>query len=353
MTRDETDDTSMLSRRNFLLTSGATGATLIAGCTEQRDGGGGSGDADGSGGTGGSGGQATGTEMGGGELSGEIQLSGSSTVFPLASAIAEEFQKQHPDVTISVKSTGSGGGFKNHFCPGRTQFNNASRPISESETQQCTDNGVEPLELKVATDALTVIVNNDADWVDCMTVEELKQIWQPDAAERWSDVNSDWPDEEIDRYGAAETSGTFDYFTEAIIGEEGAHTPDYQPTEQDNLIVQGVTGSQYAIGYFGFSYYYNNPDEVKALAIDDGDGCTEPTLDTAKNGEYTPLARPLYTYPAKSALSDRHVAEFARFFVEQSANQELVAEQVGYVPMSQEEMQRQLDDLNAAIQDVQ
>ena len=344
MTGTNADRDAALSRRTFLLTSGATGAALIAGCTEQRNGGSGGGDGSGAG-------QDTETTMNDGQLSGEIQISGSSTVFPLASAVAEQFQKQHSDVTISVKSTGSGGGFKNHFCPGRTQFNNASRRISDSETQQCADNGVEPIELKVATDALTVVVNNDADWVDCMTVEELKQIWQPDAAERWSDVNPDWPDEPFDRYGAAETSGTFDYFTEAVIGEEGAHTPDYQPTEQDSLIVQGVSGSKYAIGYFGFSYYYNNPDQVTALAIDSGDGCVKPALETAKGGEYTPLARPLFTYPAKGALQESHVAEFARFFIEQSANQDLVAEEVGYVPNSQEEMESQLDKLNTAIED--
>lgn len=330
-----------LTRRGLLAGAGATGVAMVAGCTSANQG-----DSNG--------GDTNNDESGSGDsLSGDIEISGSSTVFPLAEAVAEQFQKDHQDVNISVKSTGSGGGFKNHFCPDRSDFNNASRPMKDSEKEQCEENGVGWHELKIATDALTVVVNNEADWVDCITVDELKQIWKPDAAQKWSDVREGWPDKDFDRYGAAETSGTFDYFTEAIIGEEGSHTPDYQPTEQDNLIVQGVQGNTYGIGYFGFSYYYNNPDQVKALEVDDGTGCVAPSLDTAKNGEYTPLARPLFTYPAKSSLEEEHVAEFARFLVKQSANEDLVAGKVGYVPNSQEEMQTQLDELNSVIDSVQ
>ena len=332
-----------ISRRRLLAGAGAAGVSIVAGCTSANTGGDGSDGSDS-----GSDGSA-----GGDSLSGDIEISGSSTVFPLASAVAEQFQKDHSDVNISVKSTGSGGGFKNHFCPGRADFNNASRPIKDSETETCSENGIEAHEIKAATDALTVVVNNDADWIDCITVDELKQIWKPDAATKWSEVRSEWPDEEIKRFGAAETSGTFDYFTEVVVGEGGSHTQDYQPTEQDNLIVQGVSGDEYAIGYFGFSYYYNNPEQVKALGIDDGDGCVEPSLDTAKGGEYTPLSRPLFTYAAKSSLAEDHIAEFARFFVEQSANEDLVAGEVGYVPNSQEEMETQLEELNAVIEDAQ
>ncbi len=205
-----------------------------------------------------------------GDLSGEVAIAGSSTVFPVAEAVAEEFQKDHPDVEVSVQSTGSGGGFQNFFCPGQTDLNNASRPMKDEEKELCEENGVEWHEINVATDALTVVVNNDNDFAECLTVGELEQIWGPDAAEQWSDVHDAWPDEEIERHGAAETSGTFDYFTETIMGEEGAHTSDYSPTEQDNLIVQGVQGSEYAIGYFGFAYYSGNPDQVTAVAIDDG-----------------------------------------------------------------------------------
>jgi phosphate binding protein len=204
-----------------------------------------------------------------GDLSGEINIAGSSTVFPLAEAVAEEFQKKHDDVDLSIQSTGSGGGFQNFFCPGKTDFNNASRPMKDEEKQLCNDNDVEWVELDVATDALTVVVNNDNDWANCLTVDELKQIWGPDAASKWSDIYDEWPDQDIERFGAAETSGTFDYFTETIMGEEGAHTSDYQPTEKDNTIARGVTGSRWAIGYFGFSYYYNNPDQLTAASIDD------------------------------------------------------------------------------------
>ena len=243
MANDRTRTTS--SRRNFLTSAGALGVVGLAGCTQSTDE---SGDAE--------------------TLSGTINIAGSSTVFPVAEALAEEFQRSNPDVTISVQSTGSGGGFANFFCPGKTAFNNASRPMKDEEKETCRDNGVEWFEMNVATDALTVVVNNDNDWAECMTVSELERIWQPDAAETWSEVNEAWPDEDIERHGAAETSGTFDYFTETIMGEEDRHTSDYSPTEQDNLIVQGVQGSQYAIGYFGFAYYSSNPDQVKAVAID-------------------------------------------------------------------------------------
>ncbi|MFB6308779.1 MAG: PstS family phosphate ABC transporter substrate-binding protein [Haloarculaceae archaeon] len=344
-----------ISRRKFIVSSGAAGAVALAGCTESAGSGGGGGtptpSGDGSDGSSSDGGS---TGSGSDEtLSGDIPIAGSSTVYPLATAVAERFMEKHPDVNVTVQSTGSGGGFSNFFCVGKTAFNNASRPIKDSEKQLCRDNGVEWHEIKVATDAVTVVVNNENDWVDCMTVDELKQIWKPDPAMKWSDVNSEWPDKKIERYGAAETSGTFDYFTEAVMGEEGAHTSDYQPTEKDNLIMQGVTGSKYAIGYFGFAYYSSNPDKAKALAIDNGSGCVKPSLDTAKSGEYKPLSRPLFTYPAKSELKKDHVAEFARFFIEQSANEKLVADTVGYVPNTKQRMQKELEQLNETIKSVQ
>jgi len=323
----------------------------IAGCTEPTDAGTDDGTDGTDGGDGDDGGDGTTTTSGDMALSGSISITGSSTVFPLATAVAEQFQKQHSDVDISVQSTGSGGGFENFFCPGESDINNASRPIKDSEKQNCEGNGVTPHEIQVATDALTVIVNNENDWANEMTVEEIKQIWGPEAKEgqTWADVNADWPDEQIERFGAAETSGTFDYFTEVINGEEGAHTQDYEPTENDRTIVQGVTGSEYAIGYLGFAYYSNNPDTVTAVAVDNGDGPVEPTLETAKSGEYKPLARPLFTYPAVEALSEDHIAEFCRYFVEKSASTELVADQVGYVPNTEEDMQQELEELDSAI----
>ena len=335
--------TDSLSRRTFLGAAGGAGALALAGCTQSNPSGGGDG-GDGGGGSDGSDGGS------GGQLSGEINIAGSSTVFPLATRMAELFREDHPDVRINIQSTGSGGGFQNHFCPGSTDFNNASRPIKEEEKQLCADNGVEPVELTVATDALTVIVNNDADFIDCITVEELRQIWSgEDRPTTWSEVNPEWPDEELQLYGPTEASGTFDYFVEAIIGEDGTHRQDHQATEQDRTIIQGVQDSQYAMGYLGFAYYSENTDAVKALGIDEGDGCVEPTLETAKSGEYTPLARPLFTYPAKSALAKEHVAAFARFWMENSSSTEIVADDVGYVPLDDQQQSEQMDTLASAI----
>ena len=354
MAHESSSVSDRVSRRKFLVATGATGIAAIAGCSEggSSSGDGGSGGSGGDGGDGGSGG-STDTSTENTTLSGSIDITGSSTVFPLATAVSEEFQSKHSDVDISIQSTGSGGGFENFFCPGESDMNNASRPIKDSERKNCKSNGVTPHEITVATDALTVVINIENDWATEMTVDELSQIWGPEASagQTWADVNSNWPDEEIERFGAAETSGTFDYFTEAINGEEGAHTQDYEPTENDRTIVQGVTGSKYAIGYFGFSYYYNNPDQVTAVAIDDGNGPVKPSLDTASSGKYTPLSRPLFTYPDKNKLSEKHIAEFCRYFVEQSANEDLVAGQVGYVPRTQEQMKTALEDLNAAIEE--
>ncbi|SFC05932.1 phosphate ABC transporter substrate-binding protein, PhoT family [Halobiforma haloterrestris] len=342
-----TDDTSQsgigVSRRRFISAAGGAGAVALAGCTEEE-----TGDGDGSGAE-----TDTGSNGGGSGLSGEINIAGSSTVFPLMSAVAEEFEREHDDVSIDISSTGSGGGFENHFCPGNTDFNNASRPIKPEEEDHCAENGVEYIELVAATDALTVVINNDNDFATEMTVEELAQIWEADAAETWNDVRDEWPDEPIDRYGADETSGTYDYFVENVQGEDRGHTDDYQATEQDNTIVQGVQGNEYAIGYFGFAYYYQNPDTVTAVAIDNGNGPVEPNLETAASGEYSPLSRQIYTYPSISSLAEEHIAEFARYFVDQTDNEQLVAEEVGYVPATQDVKQEQEDKLEDAISQAQ
>ncbi|ERG88988.1 MAG: ABC-type phosphate transport system, periplasmic component, partial [halophilic archaeon J07HX5] len=172
-----------------------------------------------------------------------------------------------------------------------------------------------------------------------MTVEELAQIWESDSAATWNEVNSNWPDQEIDRFGAADTSGTYDYFIENVQGTERGHTDDYNPTEQDNTIAQGVEGSEFGIGYFGFAYFFQNPEQVTAVAIDNGDGPVEPSLETAASGEYQPLSRPLFTYPSVSSLGEEHVAEFARYFVNQTTDEQLVAENVGYVPLGEDQQQ--------------
>jgi len=315
-----------LTRRNALEAIGGAGAVALAGCTTEGGNGGG--------------------------LSGEITITGSSTVFPLMAAIAKEFDQEH-ETNTTVTPTGSGGGFSNNFCPGNADFNNASRQIKQAEKDLCEENGVEWTELTVATDALTVVVNPEAEFVDSLTVEELAQIWKADAVETWSEVREEFPDEEIERFGAADTSGTYDYFIENVQGSDAGHTDDYRATEKDNVIAEGVANDKHAIGYFGFSYFYNNPDQLKVLAIDAGDGPVEPSLDTAASGEYQPLSRSLYTYPAMASLSEKHVAEFARYILERAASESLVADQVGYVPLTDEQQQSQQDRLESAIEETQ
>ena len=340
MTR-ESERNRSFSRRAFLSVSGGFGLAGLAGCTQKNpnldstaDG------ADGSG-----------TDDGSGRLSGDIDIAGSSTVFPLATAMSERFEEIHPEVDVSLQSTGSGGGFANYFCTCQTDFNNASRPIQPEEEEQCAGSDVEPVELKVATDALTVIVNNDNDFIgEGLTVEQLYEIWSADeSAETWADVDDGWPDEPIELYGPSDASGTYDYFTEAVIGEESSHRQDYSPTEQDRTILQGVAGSKYALGYLGFAYYSQNSDTVRAVPIKDGDGdYVEPSLETALEGEYTPLSRPLFTYPNVSALQDEHVEAFARFWIDNSTSEEIVADEVGYVPLSEAERERMLGRIYAA-----
>ncbi|MFC4988139.1 MULTISPECIES: PstS family phosphate ABC transporter substrate-binding protein [Saliphagus] len=280
----------------------------------------------------------------------EVAIAGSSTVFPVAEAIAAAFDEERSDVTVSISQTGSGGGFSNFFCPGMTDLNNASREISEGEIEQCGDNGITPIEFTVATDALTVVVNPEADWIDCLTVDELREIWRADGAQRWSDVREEWPDEEFEFYGADTTSGTFDYFVEAVIGEDANHRSNYYATERDRTIVQGVQGNRHAIGYFGFSFYSENPDSIKAVAIDAGDGCVSPSLETAMNGEYTPLARPLFTYAAQQSLAEPEVRDFVRFFIERAATD--IVSEVGYVPITEEVRDENLQRLEEAVAEV-
>ncbi|RAW46378.1 phosphate ABC transporter substrate-binding protein [Halorubrum sp. 48-1-W] len=348
-------ETDGITRRQSLAALAGVGGLALAGCTETENGSGDGSSDDGSSGDDGSGDGSSGDDGSNGgsdSLSGAINIAGSSTVFPLMSAVMEDFAEQHPDVDPDISSTGSGGGFSNFFCVGETDFNNASRPIQPEEEELCEENGVEWVELIAATDALTVVINNDNDWATEMTVDELSQIWQSDAAEMWSDVRDEWPDEEIERFGAADTSGTYDYFIENIMGEDG-HTDDYQATEQDNTIAAGVEGTQYGIGYFGFAYWFQNQDQITPVAIDNGDGPVAPSLETASSGEYAPLSRPLFTYPSIEALGEEHIAEFARYFVSQTTNEDLVAGDVGYVPATEETQEEQMEILEDAIEQAQ
>jgi phosphate transport system substrate-binding protein len=269
-------------------------------------------------------------------LSGDVAVAGSSTVYPITLEVANRFMDDHPEVSVSVSSTGTGGGFADFFCPGKTDVNDASRPISEAEMAACAANGVDPVPFRVATDALTVVVNTAADWLDCVRPAELAAIWREDGAERWADVNEAWPDEPIELYGPTSASGTFDYFAERVLGDVETHRTDYTGTEQDNTIVQSVADSRYAMGYLGFAYYRRNADRVAALSIRDGDDdCVAPSLDAARTGRYRPLSRPLFIYVDRAALDRAVVRAFVAAYLE-AAPSDLVRE-VGYVPVSEAE----------------
>jgi phosphate transport system substrate-binding protein len=343
-----------LTRRNAIRALGGAGAFALAGCTSDNGGNSNSG-GNGNGGSGGNGnGNGDGSDGNGDtELSGDIRISGSSTVYPVAQEVTRQFAEQNPDVSFNLTRDGSGGGFNNVFIPGDSDMNNASRPIGEDELQRCRDNGIEPVEFFLAQDALTVVVNNDADFIDSISLEDLGTIWSPDTApETWADVNSDWPDEPFDLYGPASTSGTYDYFIEAVIGETEADQDireDFEGTEEDDLIAQGVAGNEYALGYLPFAYYTNNPDSVKALSLSEGGSDpVEPSLEAAQSGNY-PLARPLFTYGHMGKIQEKdHLQAFIEFYINE-ADEDYIAEDIGYVPASQDMVDSNLTNLEEAI----
>lgn len=267
------------------------------------------------------------------DISGSISTDGSSTVGPMTAAVAEEFLGVSGNVDVTVDISGTGGGFK-RFCEGETDISNASRPIKDEEAAVCAENGVDFYEYQMAIDALTVVVSSENDFVTCLTVEQLNQLWAPDSeVTTWNQLNPEWPEETINLYGPGADSGTFDYFTEVINGEGGASRTDYQPSEDDNVIVQGVANDQFALGYFGLAYYLENEGALKAVEIDGGNGCVAPGAETASAGEYAPLARPLFIYVRADSLERPEVQEFLRFYL---ANAQSLAGDVGYVAMSDE-----------------
>ncbi len=266
------------------------------------------------------------------QIRGQIVIDGSSTVFPLSEAVADEFDKRYPGVKVLVGISGTGGGFKK-FCQGETDISDASRPITEKEIEACKQKGIEFIELPVAFDALSVVVHPQNNWVTCITVEELRKMWEPAAQgviTRWNQVRPDWPDRPLRLYGAGTDSGTFDYFTEAIMGKEDASRGDYTASEDDNVLVQGVAGDVNSLGYFGLAYYLANKDRLKVLAIDGGQGCVEPSFETVNNGRYKPLSRPLFIYVNAEAAKRPEVQAFVRFYL---ANIGTLAPDVGYVPL--------------------
>ncbi len=285
------------------------------------------------------GGQDTDSGSEGGAVSGEVVIDGSSTVEPLTATAGELYKEEAPDVNVSVGTSGTGGGFEK-FCIGETDISNASRPIKEDEeTPICEENGVEYTELQVAVDALTVVVSAENDFITCLTTEELATLWGPDAEneiETWDQVNPDFPAEPVELYGPGTDSGSFDYFTDVINGEEGASRTDYNATEDDNVIVTGVSGSPNALGYFGFSYFEENADALKAVEIDSGDGCVAPAVETAQDGSYAPLSRPLFIYVNNASYADKaQVAGFVDFYAENDA---AIAEAAAFIPLNEDQV---------------
>jgi len=275
-----------------------------------------------------------------GNLSGSIKVDGSSTVGPLTEAAAELFREENPDVKITVGISGTGGGFEK-FCAGETDISDASRPIEPDEEKACQKEGVQYGDAQVANDGIAVVVNPENDWATCLTTAELKKIWEPNSkVNNWNQVKSGFPDEKMELFGAGTDSGTFDYFTEQINGEEGASRKDYSPSEDDNVTVQGVSGGKGNIGYFGLSYAIANKDKVKTVQVDSGDGCVEPTEATVQDASYKPLSRPLLIYPSKKALQNEATAEFVKFYLD---NYEEIAKQAQFVPMTSEQAQKAKD----------
>ena len=273
------------------------------------------------------------------ELKGTIEVDGSSTVFPVTEAVAEEFRKVHPGVQVNVGVSGTGGGFK-RFVVGETDISDASRPIKAKESDAAMENGIKFIELKVGTDGLSVMVNPSNDYVECLTVDELKRIWEPGSTVKtWQDVRSEWPADEMRLYGPDTDSGTFDYFTEEIVGEARASRSDYTASADDNVLVQGIGGDRSAMGYFGYAYYAENKDKLKLVAVDSGNGCVTPTGETIESGEYKPLARPLFIYVSMKSLERPEVKSFVEFYLENG--QQLVRE-VGYIAQAPEVYQQGL-----------
>lgn len=275
----------------------------------------------------GSGPQNAGTP-GTGSLTGEVKIDGSSTLYPVTEAVAEEFQGANPGVRVTVGIAGTGGGFK-RFLAGETDINDASRPIIQAESDEAAAKSLQYLELPVAYDGLSIVVNPRNDFVTSLTVAELKKIWEPGSkVKMWSDVRPAWPKREMRLFGAGTDSGTFDYFTEAINGKAKAIRPDYSMSEDDNVLVQGIAGDPDALGFFGFAYFAENRDKLKLVAVDNGQGPVLPSQETISGGTYTPLSRPLFIYVASKAVERPAVKAFVDFYM---ANAAKLAEEVGFI----------------------
>ena len=265
-----------------------------------------------------------------------ISIDGSSTVYPATEAIAEEYRSEDPDVNVTIGVSGTGGGFKK-FGRGEVDIANASRPIKQEEMDLAKENNITYVGLEVGNDGLAVVVHPENDWVTCLTVEELKMIWEPAAQgtiKRWNQINPAWPDEEMLLFGPGVASGTFDYFTEAINGKSGSSRGDFTASEDDNVLVQGISGSKYGLAFFGLAYFEENKDKLKLVGVDGGDGCVLPSLETVNNSTYTPLSRPLLIYVNSASLKNQKVIDFVNFYLSEAPS---VLGEVGYFPLTSEE----------------
>ncbi|WP_090927136.1 PstS family phosphate ABC transporter substrate-binding protein [Salibacterium qingdaonense] len=289
-------------------------------------------------------GSSEGSSSGSGEeISGEVAIDGSSTVFPIMEAVSEEYTTEHSNVQAPVGVSGSGGGFEK-FIAGETDLSNASREIADEEASALEENGISYFEMTLAYDGISVVVNQQNDFIDHLTVEELKQIWVDGGAETWSDVRSEWPDKQIQRFSPGTDSGTYDYFHETILEGDDINR-NAQLSEDDNVLVQGVQGSPNGIAYFGYAYYAENQDSLKVVPIDNGDGPVEPSEETINDGSYAPLSRPLFTYVKESSLQEPQVLDYVQFLNENAGD---LALEVGYVNASEEVYQENATKIEEA-----
>jgi phosphate transport system substrate-binding protein len=285
------------------------------------------------------------TTSSGDSLGGNISIDGSSTVYPITEAVAEEFQKIQPGVKVSVALSGTGGGFKK-FGRAETDINDASRQIKAAEDSLAKSHNVSYVELEVAYDGMAVVVNPKNDWCKDMTVAELKMLWEPEAQDKikkWNQIRKEWPNEEIHLFGAGVESGTYDYFTEAIVGKSHSSRGDFTASEDDNVLVQGVASDKNALGFFGLAYYEENKDKLKVIGIDDsndenGAGPILPSIETVKNKSYSPLGRPLFIYINSGAGNRKEVQEFVKFYLDNASS---LSEEVGFIALTPEELARE------------
>jgi phosphate transport system substrate-binding protein len=284
----------------------------------------------------------------GGELSGDIVIDGSSTVTPLITIAAEDFQIANPGVRVVVGTSGTGGGFEK-FCVGETDISMASRPIKAEEAEICANNGVEPVEFVVANDALSVILHPDNDWASCLSVEQLQTMWAPESegtVTNWNQIDPSFPDQPLALFGAGSDSGTFDYFTEEINGDTGVIRTDFNPSEDDNVTIVGVEGDLGAVGFLGLSYVLENEGRIVAADIDGGGGCVSPSAETVIDVTYVPLGRPLFVYFKAESLSRPEVGAFAQYYAD---NQDTITTEALFIPLSADQSAQQQSDLDAII----